>query len=223
MTTLFLGQDISGYIGGGGATVKSDVVNVNLPGSGGSTTQQQTNSDGKGKTGQQGSPGAQQQSPSPSSELNLLRSQVVLLAEPPSDAPAADQLCDQPTPSPQPQPGPGAQGGGKQSVSDVAANALASMNKAYFDLDQNEFHLLMVACINEFDSSRPLHGEGNWFLRQICAQATNPAVFKALLDAQFSRMQGTSGVSVQQTVTQRTVGKKTTVRRSPHPGKQPQS
>jgi hypothetical protein len=58
------------------------------------------------------------------------------------------------------------------SVGMSPAEALSNMQQAYFNLGKDSFSTLLVACINEFDQTRPSIHQGHWniWLRTVCDQ-----------------------------------------------------
>jgi hypothetical protein len=157
MTTLFLGQDISASAAKAGATATSPTININ-PSSSGSAAPKTSasgtviNADASGAT------------PAVPKAGIMPASFVLAAAGAPAPAPAP-----KPKPQPQPQPNananananpnssaqnsPGQSGGG---ISTAAALALARMNEDYFALDLDPLHILLVACVNEYDPTRKL-------------------------------------------------------------------
>jgi hypothetical protein len=224
MTTLFLGQDISGYIGGGGAQAKADapVVNVNMPGSGGSSTNSNASSNKTDSSTDKTKGTKKSSSMGPSrSKLASGSNAAPQTASAARDESTASQSCaakkKQKTSvtNQQDDAGTGKQNASsKPAISDAGANALYQMNKDYFDLDDSDFHLLLVACINEFDNTRAARRVGeshNWFLQEICRQATNPSFIGRFMDVQLARMQvkRTQPAAIKKTVSRRTVHKST--------------
>jgi hypothetical protein len=174
MTTLFLGQDITGAAGAEGkASIASAAVQAlaNQQGSSaGQTTTTTTASPNKtsAKGSNMGAPKlmlAAARAMIPGVDGGV-EPKVLLAATPPAATPpaAAPPAATPPAAAPPAAaPSPTAVG-----VSGTSALALTRMNEDYFNLDIDSIHVLLVACINENDPTR-FHGPLNEWLKRICS------------------------------------------------------
>jgi len=228
MTTLFLGQDVTGTAGKAAASAA-----VPLPAAAQNTGSQPGGSQTPNKTSTTGS--ATAGNASAAEPGNLLTPRVILAAAsalglPPDIALAANPSSPAPAPNPGGTPqtnapstttpqqsntgqsgGPVGQPASTSSASTAAALVLGRMNEDYFSLDSSLLHLLVVACINEYDPTRlqdPVDGKvtnqilaavsapaggappaGNSFLQKLCGELDDMATIESA-EAKIAAMAG---------------------------------
>jgi hypothetical protein len=145
MTTLFLGQDITGAAGAGGKALASSAALIALNGQssgGGASTSSNNSSSKTGSGGSDGSSGSGNSSSSSSSSSG---------GNSPSGGGSGNSASTDTKSS-------DAGNNATQAAVGVAAApavALTRMNEDYFGLDFDPVHFLIVACINENDPTRP--------------------------------------------------------------------
>jgi hypothetical protein len=164
MTTLFLGQDLSSAAGSEARATVASAALINLSGN---------------------APAPPTPPPSPAPGAAAPAPGAVKPAAPAAAKPAAPAAAKpagpQPPPAGSPAPGatPGATGSPSPADNGNAA-ALLQMNKDYMSLDADEFHLLLVACINENDATRVNYDKRpNTWLRGLC-ESMKPQLVQAL-------------------------------------------
>jgi hypothetical protein len=170
MTALFLGEDIRGSVRAAAATVSSPSISGtgatpagnNPPADSSGTAQKGTQTDKKSTVASGSASGAS--SPGVAGGGGTSGSSDT------QGSSASGQLAASGGGS-----GAGGSGGLARATSAVAAVTLGRINEDYYDLDLNPVHLLIVACINEFDPTRlrPQGGEQgqNAWLRGLCNSA----------------------------------------------------
>jgi hypothetical protein len=185
MTTLFLGQDIASTASAGpqGAatsttsTTSPALVNVALQGPG--NTPAGNTSASSPSTPSQSPPASQNPTPqsppngaSPSGPSTAPGATTSDPPSPTSSNPGTQSIPPQGSGSDNSSNAPSTPAGGAQdtppSGASIEAASLARMNEDYFDLDQNPIQLLMVACINDYDTTDLAASRQDPWLRKIC-------------------------------------------------------
>lgn len=184
LTTLFLAQDITSAVAGvseldaARASLASPSPVVPSPDS---SSSQDTTSNS-------------QQDSKPSNKPATTSPSTQSAADPPSadppaaDPPAASQQVKQPATPPASSPPKSGMsnsqgtGAAAPSAASVAAVALARMNEDYEDLDLTPVQLLVVACVNQGDPSRPDTQKNTW-LTEICPKLEDPNAIGSLITA----------------------------------------
>lgn len=199
MTTLFLGQDITGAAGTApGVTIQSNGLITVTSGSTSTsnidtTPQLPAPKAGTGTSGTNGTQGNAAPTGAPNDVVGSIDSsgsggagtaggkvagRIAQKVGAPAAKPATKAAAENPQVA-----------GEEQPVPDSAAGDLRQMNKDYFDIDKNMLHLMVVSCINEFDMSRADAAGGtrsNTWLRDVCTDVEkrmqqDPAMLKKIL------------------------------------------